>query len=236
MLKVKLTQNKFNVSAICILLLLYACKQVTISTQYDGDYAHAETGRFWIYEVQEEQYSLSDSSISSTYFFKETIGELLSTTQGSKTYKLTRYKKSRLSDNWRADSIWTMQQWPDKLIRTENNIAYVKLIFPVATTISWNQNEYNALPATLYQYTKVGKPYKIGTINYSNTAQVTDKKNDSTAISLHRQLAIYAYQTGLIFKETTDLAYCQSSSNCIGKGQIAYGYRQQWTLIESGKE
>ena len=137
-----------------------------------------------------------------------------------------------MSDPWKADSIWTIQQWPDKLIRTENNRAYVKLTFPITSNSVWNQNEYNDLPASAYRYNQLGKPYG----NYTNTIQAISKQNDSTAISLNRQFAVYGYQTGLIYRESTALAYCQSSPACIGKGQIASGYRQRWTLLDSGKE
>ncbi|MVM40472.1 hypothetical protein GO730_27085 [Spirosoma sp. HMF3257] len=215
-----------------LLLFLNACKREAISTQNDNDYAPIEMGRYWVYEIQDERYSLSDSPVMSTYYLKETIAEQVSATQGGKTYKLIRYKRNRLSDAWKADSIWTIQQWPDKLIRTENNTAFVKLTFPIASNSAWNQNEYNALPASVYRYNQIGESYD----KYANTVQVISKQNDSTAISLNRQFMVYGYQTGLIYKESTALAYCQSSPSCIGKGQIASGYRQRWELLESGKE
>lgn len=232
---VRLSQNYLNVIFFCFLCVA-ACTSDDSIPQNDSDYSPVEVGRYWVYQVQDEHYSITDTPIISNYYFKETIGELLTATQDSKTYKLIRYKRSRTTDVWRTDSVWTVQQWPDKLIRTENNVAYIKLRFPVVSTTNWNQNEYNSLPASTVQYTKTGAPYAIASKNYDNTIQVVSTKNDSTLISLNRNVAVYAYQVGLIAKENTALAYCQSTPDCIGKGQITSGNRQKWALLETGKE
>ena len=216
--------------------LLYSCSQLTDPLRNDADYAPVESGRYWVYAVQDERYSLTEVPVLSTYFVKETIGEQLSATQNSQTYKLIRSKRSRITDSWKLDSVWTVQSWPDKLIRTENSIAYVKLRLPVVDGATWNQNEYNTLPTSTYRYVDAGKPFNLTTKKYDNTVQVVSAQNDSTAISLNRQIEVYAYQSGLIFKENTALAYCQSTPDCIGKGQISSGNRQKWTLVETGKE
>ena len=218
------------------LLGLYACTQPDTAPRKDTDYAPVESGRYWTYAVQDERYSLTEVPVLNTYFVKEAIGEQLSATQDSQTFKLIRAKRNRTTDAWKIDSVWTVQQWPDKLIRRENNTANVKLRFPIVGGASWNQNEYNALPTSLYQCVKPGEPFSLATRSYTNTVQVVSQQNDSTAISLNRRVDVYAYQTGLIFKENTALAYCQSSPDCIGKGQIASGYRQKWMLVETGTE
>lgn len=216
--------------------LLYGCAQQSDPPRNDADYAPVESGRYWVYAVQDERYSLTEAPVLSTYYVKETIGELLSTTQNSQTYKLIRAKRSQPTNAWKIDSIWTVQQWPDKLIRAENTIAYVKFRFPVINGATWNQNEYNTLLTAMYQYVKTGEPFSLTPKKYNNTVQVVSQQNDSTAISLNRRIDVYAYLIGLIFKENTALAYCQSTPACIGKGQIASGYRQKWTLVETGKE
>ena len=233
---VKLCKRYFGLSVIGMLFLLSACEQKDTVMQNDSNYASIDIGRYWVYEVHEEQYSLTDAPVLSTYYLKETIGDVLSTMQGNITHKLIRYKRIHLTDSWKADSVWTVQQWPDKMIRTENNASYVKLIFPISAGTSWNQNQYNTLPVIAYQYEKVGNAYTLAPTIYPNTLQVVNKQNDSTAISFNRQVDVYAYQTGLISKENTALAYCQSSPDCIGKEEIAYGYRTKWALIETGKE
>ena len=216
--------------------LLYGCVQRADLPRNDTDYVPVESGRYWVYAVQDERYSLTEAPVISTYFVKEAIGELLSTTPNSQTYKLIRAKRSQPTTSWKVDSVWTIQRWPDKLIRAENSVTYVKLRFPIVGGAVWNQNEYNTLPTAVYGYNKVGESYSLPSKKYDNTIQVSSRQNDSTAISLNRRIDVYAYQTGLIFKENTALAYCQSTPACIGKGQIASGYRQQWTLVENGKE
>lgn len=218
------------------LFLLQGCKEPDPILQDDRAYAPLAIGRYWIYEVREDRYSLSDLPTSQTYFLKEVISEPLPDSQQGIIYKLIRYKRSRPTESWKADSIWTVQQLPDKLIRTENNTAYVNLIFPAGRNLTWNRNEYNALPASVYSYANLREAYRLTNKTYPNTLRVVSNQNDSTAISLNRDMAVYAYQTGLIFRERTALAYCQSSANCIGKAEIASGYRQIWTLLDEGSE
>ncbi|WP_155297361.1 hypothetical protein [Spirosoma aerolatum] len=214
---------------------MLACQPADNIPKDDSQYVPIEVGRYWVYEVRQETYSLSAAPVLRTYFLKETIGERLSS-QSDKTYKLVRYKRNRPTDAWKPDSIWTVQQWPNRLIRTENSIAFIKLFFPIATSTTWNPNEYNSRSASIFLYEQVGKAYVAGAKSYLNTIQVASRQNDSTAISLNRYIDVYAYQIGLIFNESTVLAYCQSSPDCIGKGQIAYGYRRKQTLIETGVE
>ncbi|GAB4030739.1 hypothetical protein [Spirosoma gilvum] len=216
------------------LLFLQSCQPEGTIPKDDSQYAPVDVGRYWIYEIREEHYSLSAAPVFSTYFLKEAIGEPGLSAQTDKTYKLIRYKRSRSTDSWKTDSVWTVQQWPNRLMRTENSIAVIRLLFPIVVSTAWNQNEYNSLPASSCRYEQIGNAYIANGKNFANTIQVVNKQNDSTAISLNRQVDVYAYQTGLIAKENTALAYCQSTPDCIGKGQIAYGYRRKQTLIETG--
>ncbi|GAB3952505.1 hypothetical protein GCM10028805_34670 [Spirosoma harenae] len=232
----RLSQNYLGLILLGALVLCQSCQPEILTQQDDGAYYPIQPGRHWIYEVSEERYSLTEEPIFSSYFLKEAIGEWLPSVDGAKTYKLIRYKRNLLSEPWKVDSAWAIQQWPDKLIRTENGIVYQKLTFPIATNSVWNQNEYNSLPTDKYEYEQIGKSYNQGTTTYPNTIQVVNTRNDSTAISLSKQVAVYAYKTGLIFRETAALSYCQSSPDCIGKEQIAYGFRQKMALLEEGKD
>ncbi|WP_020599405.1 hypothetical protein [Spirosoma panaciterrae] len=232
---VRLSRRCVTVGTFWSFLVLQACQTIDSIPKDDSLYAPVEAGRYWVYEVQDETYSLSTPPVLNSYFLKETVGELVAN-QADKTHKLIRYKRSRPTDVWKTDSIWTVQQWPNRLMRIENSIAFIKLLFPVVASTSWNQNEYNRLSTATYQYVQIGKDYAINGRNFANTVQVINKQNDSTAISLNRQVDVYAYQIGLIFKENTVLAYCQSSPDCLGKGQIAYGYRRKQWLVETGLE
>lgn len=234
---VRLPKNNYGLVLVALLGLLLSCAPEPPVVQHtSSDFSPIVTGNYWTYTVQEEHYSLSGSPTTATYFLKEVIGDTLpSIYQSGKTFRLIRYKRTLTTDSWKTDSIWTVQLLPDKLIRTENNVPYLKLVYPISAGLAWNQNLYNVNEAASCLYQNVGKPYTLPTRTYPNTVQVINNNNDSTAISLNRQTEVYAYQTGLVFRENTALAYCQSTPDCIGKGQIAYGYRIKWTLIDAGK-
>ena len=84
----RLLRHYFGLNSLWVLLLLNACQQPDSIPQNDRDYAPLATGKYWVYEVHEDRYSLSEAPTSSTYFVKETIGELLSTGSGYKNAQI----------------------------------------------------------------------------------------------------------------------------------------------------
>ncbi|MFY7908258.1 MAG: hypothetical protein ACOVO2_01840 [Emticicia sp.] len=222
-------------SVVFVFISLEACQQNQRTVISDYQYYPIEVGQFQIYEINESIYSISSQASTRKYYLKERISEKFSTGSDQFMYKIERSKRSSQEQAWKIDSVWTVELLTNKIIRTENNIPYVKLIIPIQTGLIWNKNEYNNFPDQRVSYNDIGKSFKFGDKSYPNTISVVIK-NDSSLLSKNKNIEVYALNYGMVYKENTNLAYCQSTPACIGKMQIDYGKEQTIKLIEMGIE
>ncbi|GAB4013776.1 hypothetical protein GCM10028808_34120 [Spirosoma migulaei] len=194
-----------------------------------------ETGRYIIYDVEEKRYSLSSAPILLMYQLKETIGASYTDVTGQPAYRLLRYR--RLSDNqlWQADSVWSARKVNNEIIRTENGRDFVQLLVPVSNQLSWDGNRFNTLGSDTYTARNVGEIYRVQGKQFDQTVTVVGQ-TDSTLISQTKNIAVYARQVGLIYKERINFQFCIATPACLGHNQIDYGTQQVYRIRALGKE
>ncbi|MBO0938724.1 hypothetical protein J2I47_19390 [Fibrella sp. HMF5335] len=215
--------------------LLFSCQQADVTVTDPGtDYAPLETGRFIIYDVTEQRYSLTAPPATTTYQLKETIGSPYTDVTGQPAYRLQRYRRANAQAAWQTDSLWTARSNTQAAIRTENGADFVKLIFPLTERAEWNGNAYNQFQKDIYTLRQVRKPYTVGTQTFAETATVV-QHSDSNLVAQDKRLEVYAKQIGMIYREVVQLQFC-SSGTCVGKGQIDFGVRRYVRLASYGKE
>ena len=61
---------------------------------------------------------------------------------GDTIYKLNRFFKRNEADPWQRINTWTIQKNKSNAIRTEENIKFVKLVFPVKEGLRFDGNVY----------------------------------------------------------------------------------------------
>lgn len=198
------------------------------------EFVTLETGRFIVYDVTEQRYSLTASPTTTTYQLKETVGSRYTDVTGQTAYRLHRYRRATTTTAWTLDSLWTARLTERAIIRTENGIDFVKLQFPLQERDQWNGNQFNQHPENLYQARQVRQPYTIGNQSFAETVQVV-QQDDSTLVSRDKRIEVFARQVGLIYKERVQLQYC-SAGTCVGKAQIDFGVRQVFKLVAYGTE
>ena len=186
-----------------------------------------KVGETSIFKVLDEIYTVTDAPKLSSYFMKENVIEEEIKNTSERIFTVEQYKKMNENDSWKLTSIFKISQTPDKIIRFENSLPVVALLFPVEENSSWNMNSYNTQTTKQLTYKNVGRNYGNTPITYS-----VYENNDSTLIDLKRSYEIYSPEKGLLYREKTMLNYCQSSPACIGKGEISYGSRLIWKRID----
>ena len=199
------------------------------------DYAPLQTGRFVIYDVTEQRFSLTAPPVTSTYQLKETVGARYTDVLGKPAFRLQRFRRANAQANWQTDSLWTARTDSRAAIRTENGADFVKLIFPVVERGRWNGNELNRFADDTYELRNVNKPYSVGSQAFAETATVL-QQNDSTLVSQDKRIEVYARQIGLVYKETVQLQFCSSTPSCVGKAQIDFGIRRYIRIMSYGTE
>ena len=76
--------------------------------------------------------------------------------------------------------------------------------------------------------------FAVGTRRFENTVYVVGT-NDSTLVNQKKYLRVYAPNVGLVYREDRSLAFCQSSSTCIGKGIVESGTKLKWELVAGNR-
>ncbi|GHB73946.1 hypothetical protein [Persicitalea jodogahamensis] len=197
------------------------------------DYFPVETGRYIEYEINEVRYNVtSPVPARTTYFLREVYGQSFPGSTGIEQFPVQRYKKPRPEASWTLDSVWTAYRIPDRAVRVENNVAFVKLAFPLTDQSTWNGNMLNARVPESYQV-QFDAPFPARN-DFPKSLSVVQRR-DSSLVSVNKRIEVYAPGVGLVYREDTSLEYCQET-NCIGSGKIDTGISRITTISKYGKE
>lgn len=178
-------------------------------------------GQAVIYDVQETQYALTSIPTVRNYQLKEVFASILINTDAKESLRIERYRRENDSQKWVIDSIFSAKKEIDKALKTENNITFVKLIFPISEGLKWNGNAYNSLGNDIYELKKLNQSFQINGQNFPKTLTII-QQNDSTLVDLKRRLEVYAEGVGMVYQEKINVSYC-NSGDCLGKGKIDFG-------------
>ncbi|MDP5140842.1 MAG: hypothetical protein NWP83_10300 [Spirosomaceae bacterium] len=177
-----------------------------------------------VYEVSETSYTVDEEPITRNYFIRETVVEIEEKVN-EKTYTIERYRRPNATAQWRIERVYKLQQTPAELIEIGES-PLVKLTFPISENAAFDVNRYNSTGELTAFYLNVNQPFA----DYPTTYSVY-QANDSTLINLRRIYDVYSPTDGLVYKEITDLNYCQSSPECIGTGEVSFGKQEIWRKV-----
>ncbi|MEE9439507.1 MAG: hypothetical protein V3V14_10945 [Saprospiraceae bacterium] len=125
------------------ILLLISCSSETenFNVEYGYEYYPLTVGNEWTYQV-DSTFLISGGSTkfeSSSYLKEEVVG-LLSEDGDEKKYKLARSFSNSPDGPWNLINNWTVSISERRATKTENNIRFIKMIFPIENNLSWNGN------------------------------------------------------------------------------------------------
>jgi hypothetical protein len=124
---------------------------------------------------------------------------------------------------------------------TENNVPFIKLIFPLRTDLQWDGNALNSRLEDIYELQPTSDELRheiespIDSL-LNNSITVLQESSQDTTLAKVEVLETYAENIGLFYKKTIRLQYCNTDTACIGQGIIEAGRKFRQTLIEHGKE
>lgn len=195
------------------LLGLISCKKnkESITINAGKDYFPIKINNYIIYEIDSTVYN-EITHIPTTYKYqlKEVITQSFTNDENTTTYRLERYIKWYDSTKpydqipWQIKNVWTIIPYPSSIEKIEDNIRYVKLIFPVKENARWNGNAKNTLGNKNYIYEYVDKPEYINNIYFDKTLKVKQYEFRSL-INYQYEVEKYAKNIGLVYKEITNL-------------------------------
>jgi hypothetical protein len=219
-------------------VIVFACDTEKVVPEKSGwglDYFPLEGNSYRIYDVCIIDYSILGEIDSVSYLLKEVVSDSFLNLNNEYAFVLSRYKKDTPESDWKLDSVWTATKNEEKVVVTENNVPFVKLVFPVQENKQWDGNRMNILEEEKYKMGKIGSGFHLSSINYPATVTVTQMDNPDTILVRDKRLEIYGKNIGLIFKEKIQIKYC-SELACIGEGIISSGNKYRQELLQYGKE
>ena len=209
---------------ILISCLLFACDNVNSNLpppQDGGKFFYPNVGQSVIYDVEDIQYELTGKFMVKTYQLKEINVLAFKDLEGKEAFKIERYRRENETQKWMIDSVFMAKKEIDKALKSENNVTYVKIYFPIKEGLKWNGNAYNSFGNDTYELKKINQSFQTNGQKFENTFSVV-QQNDSTLVDLKRRIEVYAENIGMIYQEKTSVLYC-NTSNCLGKGKIDFG-------------
>jgi len=216
-------------------------KPVDESINFGYNYFPDDVGRYVIYEVdsiwQDDPEDIHDTA---RYLVMEKISEHFTDNSGRPTLRIERYFKyynpavSYDSMNWSVPRIWTANKTNTTLERKEENITYIKLIFPVREGKHWNGNTYNTLGDKEYEIVSADVPMTINNLYFDSVATV-DQYLDSNLVFYEVEKEKYARNVGLIYKKFDKLSFQQHDQFDNIPFDDTVGYRYVQKIISYGK-
>ncbi len=232
-----LINNLFATLSGVILILIIGCEStIELDQKASGQaFYPLTTGEYREYKIQEIKYTILNPPDTINYFLKEQVGDSFINQTGGLTYTLSRFKRNDDIISWEIDSVWTVIKSETKVVVSENNIPFTKLVFPVSDQKRWDGNAFNTMEEELYTYEDVYQPFSLNDMDFNSTLKVIQEYNPDSIVMKDQRSEIYAENVGLIYKESIILHYC-TENECLGKQIIEQGIDFKQELIGYGYE
>jgi len=204
-----------------ILILIattYSCSkdEETVIPDIGYGYAGLEAGKYVVYNVDSFFYDDFTSTIDTSYYqIKEVVDSKFIDLEGEEAFKIIRYRKEIDSTNWVLIDVWNSKITYTNFQKVEENIRFVKLIFPVREDKVWNGNSMNNLGEMEYEYTSIDQSETIGGIALNNVLTVLQSP-EPNAINQILFEEKYAKGIGMVYKKSMDLTRANPTAFWLG--------------------
>jgi hypothetical protein len=248
----KITISQLLIGVLSIMLAV-SCKKETETINFDIGYNYYpdDSGSYVIYKIDSVIYNNFDPNnlkrISSLYL-KEIITEDFIDNLGRNAKKIERYTTDSLGHPWKIDRVWYFIKNKTNVEQVEDNIRYIKLLFPMIESNIWKGNKYNLtnhFPFTDLKFTTSNFDwnYRVTGVNgnYTNGNIATDsvvtilQAADSSDVEKVYSLERYARNIGLVYKELWRLD-AQLIDNQDYEEHAVFGFILKQSAIKYGKE
>ena len=195
-------------------VILFSCKKKEETFDLGTDYFPIRAqGTYIIYDVQKITYGASGPD-TSNYQLMEMTGDT-ATLNGQLYHKVWRYTRPNSSAAWpvQPDSVWQEYNNSVQAVKTENNVKFIKLVFPIEENKTWNGNVMNISSSDDYTMKNVDRSYTVNGHYFSKTLKVV-QSDDTSYVNEDQRYEVYAKGIGLIDKYVNTVLLC-SDSICI---------------------
>lgn len=183
--------------------MLHACKKdkEVVKVDIGYEYFPNQVGNYVIYRVDSLYYNDFTLSIDTFQFqIKEKLSENFTDLSNRVAQRVERYYRKNESENWVLKDVWFANRTENSAEKVEENIRFVKLVFPLKKDNDWNGNRFNQLGEKTYTLSRLHEPMTLGNLSFDSTLYVLQQA-DSNLIEKNFACEIYAKHAGLIYKK-----------------------------------
>lgn len=237
-------RNKICFYWASLLIILWGCESEIIAphgTRLGFNYFPLAIGNYTTYWVEDIRYAFGKDPDTSYYQLKEVVADSFPGEGGEVVYQLVRYSRGLESEPWHLDSIWTARKNMRRVVVVENNVPFIKLVFPFRRGVAWDGNALNSRAEQIYTLEATHEAVReeiqspLDTL-LAKSLTVIQQQSQDTIILYTQKLETYVEDVGLVYRKSVNLQYCASEPECMGLGIIESGWRYKQTLIDYGKE
>lgn len=237
--------SQINIIAFCLLILgSFGCNKTVLDENFQVNLGHEyfplEVGKYIVYEVDSIYYYFNDeiggiAKVESSSQIREEIVDTLRDNIGRQTFIIHRFYRKNDSQPWQIKDAWTSLKETQSAEKVEENLRFVKMVFPVEEDQTWDGNLFvdeeqnvpfiqfpsgDVLSIVMFKnwsYSVLSKdsPDVIGGNIFDETLQII-QADDENLIEKRYSVEKYAKNVGLIYKEQQILD-TQCISECIGQ-------------------
>jgi hypothetical protein len=201
-------RNTFILASLCTVLIISCKKDKEVAPDVGYNYFPVNVGHYVIYEGDSIAYKDDLQAPHDTFRFlvKEKIESIYTDNEGRPTLSIHRYIKNYdpavpySAMQWQHSDMWAANRTASTAERVEENIRFVKLVFPVEKNRSWNGNIYNTLEPWDYSFGSVDQPENINSNSFDSVATVI-QNNEENLVDRKYGVEKYAKNAGLVYKE-----------------------------------
>jgi len=210
-------------------------------TEYKEDRTRAyfplQFGRYVVYDVDSTRWDdfLKVKTLYQ-YQMRYTVADTFRDNQFRLSYRIDVHLRKKDNIPWNTHRVIYVTPTPTHLEYVEDNVRFIKLVFPVSNTITWKGNsmipagdqDYSYFQDWNYTYANVDKPFNNGIAHFETTAtvyQVDDSLNhpetrpNDYAYRIYGK-EVYGYDIGMVYREMTYWTY-----------QPTIGYRSGYSVV-----
>lgn len=199
-------------------LLFSSCEDKTKSiddSYYGYQYFPLEVGNYWIYQVDSLIVRNFGATLDSKRsFVKEELTDVFINADGDTAYRLERSTSEKREGPYLITDVWTAERDTEGAYRTEENLRFNKLSFPIQLGNDWTGNLFDNLTEvsvageTVWVYKDWGR-YRVASRGisrgvagqtFTNVVKI-DQADHDFGIERRYSVEYYAPGVGLIEKE-----------------------------------
>ena len=153
------------------------------------------------------------------YQIMELVDSSFTDAGGNKSYRIVRSRRNTTTDPWIITDIWLASRTNKEAVKVEENLHFIKLVFPILLNETWKGNQLIETDSNLaylagwnYEYTSTNAPLDINGLHFDSTVTVLQNNYQDATQKLYYEEQ-YAKNVGLIFKEEDNIQFLSDYPN-----------------------